>query len=473
MSELVTKRPMEQAGPLGGRAYRVSGRDVGADYAASLLESLGAGVARSADGPGSDPAIEWARSGAMALTGLADAPPRLAPGPLASCARGALEALRLVAGPRWSADLDGPALLGERAAVSGFGRAGTTSPGGSCRLLRAADRWIALNLARDDDLALLPAWLGEGEVGEPWTFVAERVARRAAAEVVERARLLGLPAAVAVDPDPVAPPWLRVAARGPRAERPRDRAPLVVDLSSLWAGPLCAHLLGLAGARVVKVESTRRPDGARFGPPVFFDLLNGGKASVALDFATASGRARLRRLVDRADIVVEGSRPRALAQLGIDAEAQVRTAPGLTWVSLTGYGRGDPEGGWVAFGDDAGVAAGLAVATSADGSTPLFCGDAIPDPLTGIHAALAALASWEGGGGRLIELALRDVAAHALGFGPAPAGAEVRGAGREWEVVVGSERAAVADPRARRARAVARPLGADTEVTLRELGVAC
>ena len=49
----------------------------------------------------------------------------------------------------------------------------------------------------------------------------------------------------------------------PAAEFEIDPHPLVVDLSALWAGPLCAHLLGLAGARVVKVESLGRPDGAR------------------------------------------------------------------------------------------------------------------------------------------------------------------------------------------------------------------
>ena len=57
----------------------------------------------------------------------------------------------------------------------------------------------------------------------------------------------------------------------------------MVELGSLWAAPLCGSLLAAAGADVVKVESIGRPDGARRGPPAFFDLLNGGKRSVALD----------------------------------------------------------------------------------------------------------------------------------------------------------------------------------------------
>lgn len=425
--------------------------------------------------------IEWARSGAMALTGLADGAPRLAPGPLASVARWAVEALRALAPAARHAALeavDGAALLGERAALFGLRRRGAISPGGSCRLLPAVDGWIAVNLARADDVSLLPAWLGEGDVSDPWAFVALRMRERGARDAIERARLVGLPATVAEDPPVETPPWLRVAAMGEARARHEDASPLVVDLSSLWAGPLATHLLALAGARVIKVESTRRPDGARSGPGAFFDLLNAGKRSVALDFGTPEGRAALRALVERADIVVESSRPRALAQLGIEAEALVRARPGLTWVAISGYGRAEPGAGWVAFGDDAGVAAGLSRALAQRHGAPLFCADAIADPLTGVHAALAAYASWCGGGGHLLDLALRDVAANALLRAASPgdtAGEDdrvVETAGG-WELCVGGERIAVAPPRARVAAGRARPLGADTREVCEELGIPC
>jgi hypothetical protein len=453
--------------------YRVTGSGIGSEYTASLLEWLGSSVVRSPSRSEPDPAIEWAGSGAMALTGHADGPPLLAPGPLATCARAVIDAIRLVAGERWSSDVDGPALLGERAAILGLTRSGAISPGGSCRLLEAADGWIAVSLARADDLRSIPAWLGEGEAAEPWELVASRVAVRSADEIVARARLLGLAAAVAVDPAPAAPPWCRIAARGRPVSRARPEPPLVIDLSSLWAGPLCTHLLALAGARVVKLESIRRPDGARSGPAGFFALLNAGKASVALDFGEPSGRGKLLRMLEQADIVVESSRPRALAQLGVDAESWVESVPGRTWVSLTGYGRREPGAGWVAFGDDAAVAAGLAAATAVAGGPPLFCGDAIADPLAGLHAALAALASWRGGGGYLLDLALSDVVAHVLAFGPAPSEASVHPAGAGWEVVAGHRRASVSPPRARPARGEARPIGADTERVLEELGISC
>ena len=133
--------------------------------------------------------------------------------------------------------------------------------------------------------------------------------------------------------------------------------------------------------------------------------------------------------------MIESSRPRGLAQLGIDAEALV--GEGLVWVSITGYGRREPEGNWIAYGDDASAASGLAAATG-DPDAPLFCGDAIADPLTGLHAAVSALAHLRAGEGALLELALRDVTAHCLGLASARDGACVEARRLGFEVVAGS-----------------------------------
>ncbi len=415
------------------------------------------------------PALEWARSGAMHLSGWPDAAPRLAPGPLATWARGELEALGRLAPRPLPPDLDGGALLGERAALLGLTRRGTVSPGGACRLLPAADAWIAATLARPDDVACLPAWLGIEPGGDPWAAVACAVRERGGEEVVERARLLGLAAAVAgpLADDP--PPAHRVAARGPRRERNPGAAPLVLDLSSLWAGPLCAHLLGLAGARVVKVECAARPDGARAGEAAFFALLNAGTSSVVLDLASTAGRDRLRRLVARADVVVESARPRALLQMGIEAEAQVAEHPGLVWVAITGHGRREPGARHAGYGDDTAVAAGLALATGEPEGTPLFCGDAIADPLAGLHAAVCALAALGEGQAVLLDVALRDVAAHAARSSAGARDARVLPVDGGYEVVAGGRSEPVRPPRARPPRGGARPLGADSEAVLREL----
>nr|WP_240982110.1 CoA transferase [Streptomyces sp. S3(2020)] len=225
--------------------------------------------------------------------------------------------------------------------------------------------------------------------------------------------MFGVPAA-ALPTGPGAPadtPYRTSRIAAP-AKDPKLEGALVVDLSSLWAGPLCAHLLGRAGARVVKVESTRRPDGARAGNRRFYDWLHAGHESVAVDFTTAEGRAALAELVGEADIVIEASRPRALAQLGLAVERLDHRA-GKVWVAITGYGRGHPDR--VAFGDDAAVAGGL-VARSDHG--PVFCGDAIADPLTGLVAALGAFTSLARGGGELIDVSMREVAAAFAGTAP-------------------------------------------------------
>ena len=180
---------------------------------------------------------------------------------------------------------------------------------------------------------------------------------------------------------------------------------LVVDLSALWAGPLCAHLLSRAGARVVKVEDPRRPDGARGGPAAFFDHLHAGHEFRSLDFR-ADAQA-LRALIASADVVIESSRPRALGALGISAEAAADA--GTVWVSITGHGRTD--GNRVAFGDDAAVAGGLV--GSDEHGDPVFCGDALADPLSGLYAAGAALAQLRSGRGGLLDVAMSGVAADA------------------------------------------------------------
>jgi crotonobetainyl-CoA:carnitine CoA-transferase CaiB-like acyl-CoA transferase len=171
-------------------------------------------------------------------------------------------------------------------------------------------------------------------------------------------------------------------------------APLVVDLSALWAGPLCSHLLQLQGARVVKVESVGRPDGARADDTGFFDLLNHGKASVALDLAGPD----LRSLLAAADVVIEGSRPRALRQLGLDAEALLGGRGPRVWVSITGHGRADPMAQRVGFGDDTAAAGGLVLL---DERGPVFVAAAA------VTERLAAGGTW------LLDVSLAGVAAAA------------------------------------------------------------
>jgi hypothetical protein len=405
---------------------------------------------------------DWAGSGAMALTGRRGGPPLPAPGHPASATRGALALLHAlsralhpppVAGPR----LPDAGVLGERAAIVGLRRDGPRSPGGAFRPLPTRDGWLGLSLPRADDLDLLPALLAGPLAGPPtaegrWRAVADWAADLSTAAAVDRARLLGLAAGPIAPSEtrPVAPRPFSALRGGPRR---RPARPLVVDLTALWAGPLCAHLLGQAGARVVKVESTSRPDGTRGGPAAFFDLLHAGHESVVLDLGTPSGRDALGVLAAAADIVLEASRPRALRRLGLYAEELV--AAGTIWTSITAYGRSGPGADLVGFGDDVAATAGL---VTWDGGTPLPCGDAIADPLAGVHAAVATVAALHDDAGHLLDVSMHRVAAGALDQPPRAT------AGPPPPVTP-------APPRARRPRGRGPRFGEHTRAVLDEFGV--
>jgi hypothetical protein len=154
------------------------------------------------------PATDWAQSGAMALTGHPNTAPRFANGPLASAMRGAASVLAALAPNTPLVDLEGPALLGERAALFGLTRQGSESPGGSARLLPSQSASLVLNLPREDDWHLIPAWLEDPlDLGEidlthavtsdsnhaAWTQIAERIAVRPAEQLIDRGRLMVSP----------------------------------------------------------------------------------------------------------------------------------------------------------------------------------------------------------------------------------------------------------------------------------------
>ena len=223
----------------------------------------------------------------------------------------------------------------------------------------------------------------------------------------------------------------------------------VVDLSVMWAGPLCGDLLARAGAQVVKVESSSRPDGARRGLPKFYERLNGHKQYRSIGFDAPEGRAELLDLLQNADIVITSCRPRALEQMGIDPRDVVSHSD-VIWAGITGYGW--EQGHKVAFGDDAAAAGGLVCRAerssqeaelasgdaadhfentdglpshirparrrsdvadhfesegelserksgreSSEGILPCFIGDAIADPLTGVTAVAAVMEQWLSG----------------------------------------------------------------------------
>jgi CoA-transferase family III len=375
--------------------------------------------------------------------------------PLAGWADRQLDALARSTGSAAIASLTGQGLLGERAALNGFRVPSLTSAGGGCRLYQTRDGWIALSLVRADDRALLPALFGDAAVDPANDAdLAARIAVGSTGALVAHGAALGL--AIAGDDEPDAGHSAIAATQvtlGGSASATRPRAPLVIDLSALWAGPLATHLLQLAGATVIKVESTNRPDSMRTGDPALFNLLNQDKASVALDLRLSDDRNALIALIRKADIVVEAARPRALLQLGIDADALVAESRGLVWLTITGHGSADRVG----FGDDCGVAAGLTAAMRQASGKTGFVGDAIADPLTGIGAAKIGWSQWQSERSARIFLSMSGIAAAALAEEIAQDGKRLESDLCNWANAAGRTFPPVPTRRA----SAARPLGSD------------
>ena len=171
----------------------------------------------------------------------------------------------------------------DRAGFLDLGEPGLWSPNRACRLFPAADGWIAVNLAREEDRELIPAWLECDAGDDAWAAIARVMPERTSAALLERAILLGLPVArvgEVVEDRLEPPPWL-LGKPGLVAPARRLR---VVDLSALWAGPLCGAVLAAAGADVLKVESVGRPDPTRATMPEFFNPSYTSTAAVSLRF---------------------------------------------------------------------------------------------------------------------------------------------------------------------------------------------
>jgi crotonobetainyl-CoA:carnitine CoA-transferase CaiB-like acyl-CoA transferase len=204
----------------------------------------------------------------------------------------------------------------------------------------------------------------------------------------------------------------------------------VLDLSRVLAGPWCTQTLADLGADVVKVERPGSGDDTRgWGPPflkdrdgrdtaeaAYFLGANRNKRSVTIDIARPEGQALVRRLADRADVVVENFKVGDMARYGLDAASLRATRPRLVYCSITGYGQTGP------YQDRAGYAyavqglGGLMSVTGErddrPGGGPQKVGVAVADLFTGMYATVAILAALRHrdrtGEGQAIDMALLD-----------------------------------------------------------------
>ena len=158
----------------------------------------------------------------------------------------------------------------------------------------------------------------------------------------------------------------------------------IVDLTSMWAGPLCTELLGRAGAQVHKIASAARPDG--LAGSVMYDELNAHKAVIDIDPRFTEGRNDLDELLARADLLVTSLSPRAMANLALLPEQLFDRHPRLHTLAITAFEPDSPECDWIAYGTGVHAASGLGWL----GDEPQAPAYSYPDPLAGLQAARVA-----------------------------------------------------------------------------------
>lgn len=199
--------------------------------------------------------------------------------------------------------------------------------------------------------------------------------------------------------------------------RPLDGL-IVLDLSRLLPGPYATLQLADLGARIIKIESPRGGDYARWSPPLggnmsaIFAALNRDKESVALDLKAPASRAALERMVEQVDVVIESFRPGVMARLGLDAEHLMTLNPRLIYCAITGYGQRGPLAHRAGHDLNYVALAGLAGVTGADGEpiTPgLQMADIAGGALYGVIGVLSALYErTRTGRGRVVDAAMTD-----------------------------------------------------------------
>lgn len=111
----------------------------------------------------------------------------------------------------------------------------------------------------------------------------------------------------------------------------------VLDLSRLLPGPFASWLLRSWGARMIKVEDLTMGDYLREAQPLWFQHLNGGAESIAIDLKHPDGRSLFLRLLPQVDMVMEGFRPGVMERLGLSYEELALHNPRVVLVSLSGY----------------------------------------------------------------------------------------------------------------------------------------
>ncbi|MFI2422707.1 CaiB/BaiF CoA transferase family protein [Streptomyces sp. NPDC018955] len=202
----------------------------------------------------------------------------------------------------------------------------------------------------------------------------------------------------------------------------------VLDLATLFAGPLAATLLGDFGAEVVKVEHPRKPDPSRgHGPSkdgigLWWKVLGRNKRTITLDLSTPGGRTTLLRLAGTADVVIENFRPGTLEKWDLGWPELSAVNPRLILARVTGFGQFGPYAHRPGFGTLAEAMSGFAAITGEPDAPPTLPPFGLADSIAGLATAYAVMTALAGrdrtGEGQAVDMALIEPILTVLGPQP-------------------------------------------------------
>ncbi|MDY6863922.1 MAG: CoA transferase, partial [Thermodesulfobacteriota bacterium] len=171
---------------------------------------------------------------------------------------------------------------------------------------------------------------------------------------------------------------------------------VIIDLTRALAGPYCTMMLGDMGAEVIKVEQSGSGDESRsWGPPfhegesAYFLSINRNKKSVTLNLKSQEGKDIIKRLVEKADVLIENFRPGTMEKLGLDYDTLSGVNPGLIFCSITGFGSTGPYAQKPGYDLIAQGLGGIMSFTGEPERMPVKVGVALSDISAGMFAAWA------------------------------------------------------------------------------------
>jgi crotonobetainyl-CoA:carnitine CoA-transferase CaiB-like acyl-CoA transferase len=171
----------------------------------------------------------------------------------------------------------------------------------------------------------------------------------------------------------------------------------VVDLTAMVMGPYCTQIMADMGADVIKIEppagdNTRHISvGPEPGMAGVFVNVNRGKRGVVLDLRTEAGKASLRALVARADVVIHSMRAKAIAKLGFGYPDVAAINPSVVYTNCYGYGRRGPDADLTAYDDTIQAECGLVSAQEKLTGRAGYVGTILADKVAGMTALYATM----------------------------------------------------------------------------------